>query len=79
MPSKRHVLAELEALFELAPGALTGDEVLTGMPQWDSLNMIGAIAMLDGKFATRVTIDRLTACRTTADICALLGDKLEPS
>ena len=78
MPNKRQVLAELEVLFELVPGALTGDEALAGIPQWDSLGMIGTIAMLDGKFATRVTFERLTACRTPTDICALLGDKLGP-
>jgi acyl carrier protein len=75
---RKQVLNEIEALFELDQGTLEGEEQLAVMPQWDSLGMIGIIAMLDAKFRTRVTFEALTACKTTGDLCRLLGDKLDP-
>lgn len=79
MYTKQQILNEFESLFELDPGTLRGDEQLAGMPQWDSLGMIGTIAMLDGKFRTRVTFETLSACKTPSDLCKLLGDKLDPA
>lgn len=58
----------LEALLELDPAALTGDELLTDLAGWDSMAVVGFIAMVDETFGLIVPANQLMQCRTTGDL-----------
>jgi len=60
----------------LDPGTLKGDEPLTRLSRWDSLAIMGFIAILDERFALIIPASKITACRTVADLVALTGDRV---
>jgi len=66
----------LDELLENDPGMLTGDAVLASLPRWDSLAVIGFIALLDQHFGVSVPAVKIAECRTVDDLAALVGDKL---
>ena len=74
--SRNHFFGLLDELFEFDPGTLTGAEVLADIPKWDSLAVIGFIALLDEHFAVSVPAKRIMNCKTTADLANLIADKL---
>ncbi len=67
----------LDELLENNPGTLKGDEVLATISQWDSLAVIGFIALLDQHFALSVPAARILDCKTVNDLAALVADKLK--
>jgi acyl carrier protein len=46
------------------------------MARWDSLAVIGFIALLDQHFALSVPAVRIMDCKTVDDLAALVGDKV---
>jgi len=66
--------AALEGLLELDPGTVKGEERLTDLPGWDSLAVVGFIAMVDETFGVVVPASRLMQCKTTADLAQLVND-----
>ena len=75
--TKKDFFILLDELFEKEPGTVKGDEVLAAIPQWDSLAVIGFIALLDQHFAVSVPAGRILDCKTVGDLVALVGDKLK--
>ncbi len=69
-------LAGLDELLELAPGTLTGAEVLEELEGWDSLAVISFIAMVDERLGLVIEGQRLAAARTVDDLLGLIGDRL---
>jgi acyl carrier protein len=67
----------LDELLEQRLGTLNGDEALDALPKWDSLALMGFIALLDQQFGLIVPASRIVECKTVADLAALVGDKLE--
>ena len=67
----------LDELLEFEPGTLRGDESLAGLSKWDSLAIIGFIALLDQHFGLSVPAVRITNCKTVADLCSLVGIKAQ--
>ncbi len=61
----------LDELLELDPGTIKGDEVLGDLARWDSLAVIGFIALLDEHFGKVVPASTILACKTVADLAAL--------
>jgi len=68
---KARVLEELENLLELEPGSLDGTEPLDELG-WDSIALIGYIAMLDSEFGVVVPPSKLTSCATVHDLTQLV-------
>ena len=66
----------LEELLERPKGSVTGDESLAAMPSWDSVAVVGFIALIDEKLGFRVAGKQITECKTVNDLVALLGDHI---
>lgn len=64
------LLTELEKLLELDPHTLNGGERLCDLP-WDSISMIGYIAMLDAEFGLAVPSVKLATCKTVDELLRL--------
>jgi acyl carrier protein len=64
-------------LLEQDPGTLKGDEPLAGLPRWDSLAVIGFIALMDEHFGLSVPAAKINACTSVADLVAIVADKLK--
>ena len=74
--TKAEFLNEIDLLLELPPGTTKGTERLDELAGWDSLAVIGFIAMVDGKFGTVLSTTRLQECQTVADLMDLVKDKV---
>ena len=68
---------KVDELLEQDPGTLKGDEVLAALPKWDSLALMGFIALLDQQFGLIVPASRIADCKTVQDLAELAGDKLQ--
>lgn len=66
----------LDELLENEPGTVKGADALIDLPKWDSLAVIGFIAMLDQHFALSVPAVNIMGCKTVDDLAGLVGDKL---
>jgi len=66
----------LDELLENDPGTIKGNETLESLPRWDSLAIIGFIALLDQHFSINLPATRIMKCKTIDDLSALLGDRL---
>jgi acyl carrier protein len=64
----------LEDLLELDPGTVKGDESLVDLAGWDSMAMVGFIAMVDETYGIIVSANRLIQCKTAADLAKLVED-----
>jgi len=70
---KAEFLGSLDEVMQQPPGTLKGDEPLDGLPGWDSVALMGYIALVDEKFGIRVTGKQILECRTVDDLVALTG------
>lgn len=69
-------LKSLDELLELDSGTLKGNERLTDLSRWDSLAVIGFIALLDENFGVSVPAAKINECKTVADLMALVKDRV---
>jgi len=74
--TRKNYFLLLDELVENDLGTITGTENLTDIPKWDSLAVIGFIALLDQHFAVSVPAVKIIACRTVDDLASLVADKL---
>lgn len=74
--TKERFLSLLDELLELDPGTLKGNELLIDLPRWDSLALIGFIALLDEHFGLSVPATKINECKTVADLMALVKDRV---
>jgi len=65
----------LDELLELEPGTLRGNEALDSIP-WDSLALIGFLAMADAHFGLVLTAKDVLKCESVADLMKLIGDRI---
>jgi acyl carrier protein len=72
MNAKDFLLA-LDELLELDPGTLTADTMLETLDSWDSLAVIGFIALVDEKLGIVVEGQKLAKADTAGDLLALAG------
>jgi acyl carrier protein len=63
----------LDDLLENDPGTLKGEENLGSLRGWDSLAVIGFIALLDQHFGVSVPSRKILECKTVADLAGLVG------
>jgi acyl carrier protein len=66
----------IDELLERDPGTTKPDETLASIPNWDSLAVIGFIALIDQHFGASVPGSKIAACVTVTDLGNLLGDKV---
>ena len=73
---KKDFLKEIEEIIEADENTLDGSEVLEGLDGWDSLAVMGFIAMVDDNFQITIEVDKIAECETVNDLVDLLGDKI---
>ena len=71
--SNHEKLQSIDELLELPLGTLTGDEQLSKLPAWDSVAVIGFLAMADERFHVSIRADKISDCKTVAELVALLS------
>lgn len=67
---------ELEAMLELEPGTIKGDETLATLPGWDSVAVLSFIALADAKLEAAVSAAALAKAQTVEDLIALFPGKI---
>lgn len=70
---KSEFLALLDELIEEEPGTLTGQEQLETIELWDSLTIVGFIALVDEHFDIVLSAKKVYDCQTIDDLVALAG------
>ncbi|MDB4973964.1 MAG: acyl carrier protein [Myxococcaceae bacterium] len=70
-------LNTLDELIEAKPGTVQGNETLADLTGWDSLALVGFIAVVDQQFGLPLSASKLQSCVTVADLIALLPQPLE--
>jgi acyl carrier protein len=75
--TKRDFLRHIEEVIDVGPNSLTGNEALSDLP-WDSLAMVGFIAMVDEHLQAPLSTKKLAASKTVADLIALVGNQITP-
>lgn len=73
---KAEFLGLLDEVMQQPPGTLHGGELLEGLPGWDSVALMGYIALIDEKFDVRITGKQILQCQTVNDLIALAGDRV---
>jgi acyl carrier protein len=68
---KKDFLKLIDDLLELSPGTLCGSEFLKAIG-WDSLAVIGFMALCDEQFALQVSPLEIKDCETPEDLFALV-------
>jgi acyl carrier protein len=71
----KQLLDLLAELLEREPGTISPSEALADIG-WDSMAVVGFIALADDRFGVIVDARRLATCATVEDLAALLGDKV---
>jgi len=71
---KAEFLALLALVIEAEPGSLKGEERLDSLEGWDSLAVVGFLALVDEKLGITPTPKDIAAANTVNDLVALFGD-----
>jgi acyl carrier protein len=74
--NKKEFIEKIEEIIEVDTGDLTGEENLADLEDWDSLAVMGFIAMVDSQLGMTIEAARIGECKTVNDLVALVQDKL---
>ena len=74
--NKAAFLIAMDELLELDLGTLSGSEQLSSIGSWDSLAVLGFIALVDQKFGIVLSPASIGDANTINDLMVLLGDKI---
>ena len=66
-------LLVIDELLEVDPGTLKGTERLDELESWNSLAVIGFMAIVSERFGTIVQPKKISACTTVEDLVILAG------
>ncbi|NPV57270.1 MAG: acyl carrier protein [Anaerolineae bacterium] len=75
--TKTEFMGEMEALMEMPAGALSAETILKDLAQWDSMQVLSFIVMVEEKLGTVLDGDEIAKAKTVGDLLALLGDQLQ--
>lgn len=73
--NRKDFLLLLDEVIEAEPGTLTGAESLKDIA-WDSLSVLGFIALMDERFGFEMSPKKLSKCETVNDLVALAGEQV---
>ncbi len=65
-------LRQMDELLELPPGTLQGTEALESLESWNSMAMVGFIALVDERFQYSVSPRQFANCNTVDDLLGLI-------
>lgn len=68
------VIGKIEEAFELDEGALTPEQVLDDLPEFDSMTKLTLIVMADDDFDKRLSAEQINDFKTVSDIVNFLQD-----
>jgi acyl carrier protein len=71
MVDKKGFLILMDELLELAPGTLTGDEILKDFELWDSVALISFMVMVKEHYNLIVSPKDVWACSNVNDLMTL--------
>ncbi len=74
--SKSELLALLDEVLGKSKGTFKGDEQLTGIPGWDSVAMMGYVALMHENFGIRVTGKQILGFKTVDDMIQPAGERV---
>jgi len=69
-------IKKIEGILEATPGSLTGAETLKHFPAWDSLTLMGFIALAHGGLGIKLTGKQVIEAQTVNDLVGLCESKL---
>lgn len=75
--NKKDFLLNLDELLGLNAGTLTGEESLQDLTAWDSLAVLGFIALVDKELKISLSPAAIDKAKTVEDLLQLLGDKIQ--
>lgn len=70
---RREFIAKMEELLERPSGSITGDEKLEDMDGWDSMTLIGFMAMADEHCGRKPTPPEVGRCETVNELYRLVN------
>lgn len=73
--NREEFLTLLDELFELPPGTLTGEELLSELGIWDSTAALGFMALVDEHYGLTLSPKQFARCTTVADLVALVEEQ----
>lgn len=75
--TKKEFITELEILVEAEEGALTENSLLSDFKQWDSLAVVGFIALVDENLGFTPSPSEIAASATVGDLLKIAGSGIE--
>ena len=66
---------EIETLLELPESSLKLSTKLADIDEWDSLAILGLIALVNSNYGRLLPVELLNNCETILDICDILSSK----
>lgn len=71
---QKRFIEDLELLLEAEHGSISMGDQLEGMSGWDSMAVMGFIAMVDGKYGKAVSPQVLLECVTVSDLYGMVAE-----
>jgi acyl carrier protein len=63
---------KLDEILDIPAGTVKGGESLNGFAGWDSMAMLGFIALADENYSVAIPAKRIPACRSVDDLAGLI-------
>jgi acyl carrier protein len=71
--TRKQFLQDMDKLVELPRGTLKGPERLNDIEQWNSMAMIGFIALADTVARASLSVSEILSCSTVSDLLRVAG------
>jgi len=69
-------LRQLDDLFEVDPGSISGQDSIQDLPGWDSLTFLGLLALVDEQYGVTLSPKAVLSCGTVDDMIRMIdGEK----
>lgn len=75
--TKQEFMTELAMALNESPTSVASGVSLESLTGWDSVGVLGVMAMMEGSLGVQVEPDALRGCQTVDDLVKLAGDKVE--